>query len=214
MAGRIKFVTLWLCLACVIVFVLQFSFQGFTEMFMLTPNALSMPWQFLTAVFLHGSIIHLIYNLFALFLFGLILESVIGSRKFLLLFLAAGIIANIASFPLYPSSLGASGAIMAIMGCLAILRPMMTIWAFNLPMPMFIAAIIWAAGSFLGIFGFGDQGIGYLAHLSGIFLGVLYGLFLRLGKKHSKENNSVIFQRRIVIPEDSMRRWEDHYMKR
>jgi membrane associated rhomboid family serine protease len=198
------FFCLWLSLICVIVFVLQNIIPGFTEMFYLTNNSLASPWTFLTAVFLHGSIAHLFYNLFALILFGIMLESIIGSKRFLWLFLVSGFLANLASFWFYPSSLGASGAIMAIIGCLAVLRPLMTIWAFSLPMPMFVAAIIWIGGSVMGIFGFGDQSTGYLAHLGGIAVGLVYGFYLRL--RYPQKKN---LEQKIVLDENSIRSWED-----
>jgi hypothetical protein len=155
-------------------------------------------------------VIHLAYNLFALFIFGLILERTIGSRKFLLLFLISGIIANVFTFYFYPNSLGASGAIMAVIGCLAVLRPMMAVFSFGVILPMFAVAIVWIIGSFLGIFGFGDQGVGYIAHLSGLFIGVLYGFFLRL---KNKDNNFSVYSsdKKVVIPEDTMRGWEKVY---
>jgi membrane associated rhomboid family serine protease len=185
---------------------------GFTQIFFLSENAISMPWQFFTAVFLHGSLIHLIFNLFALLLFGFILEGLIGSKRFLILFIVMGVLANFVSFFWFPNALGASGAIMGVMGCLAILRPTMTVWAFNLPMPMIIAAALWAGAGFLGIFGFGEAGVGHLAHLVGLFLGVFYGLFLRLNKRPNKNPNSFIFESKVVIPEDSMRAWENRYL--
>ena len=199
------FFCLWLALICIIVFVIQQIMPGFTDAFLLTSDSLTSPWRFLTAVFLHGSVAHLFYNLFALVLFGIMLESIIGSRKFLWLFLISGILANIISFYFYPSSLGASGAIMAIIGCLAVLRPMMTIWAFNLPMPMFVAAILWTLGSIMGIFGFGDQSTGHIAHLGGIVVGLLYGFYLRVRypQKKNVENH-------IEIDESSIRSWEDN----
>jgi len=204
--------TLWFSGICIIVFLIQIVIPGFTESFMLTENAFIMPWQFLTAVFLHGSITHLLFNLFALFLFGLILEGIIGSKKFFWLFMISGIFANLISFFWYPNSLGASGAIYAVMGCLAVLRPGMTVWAFNLPMPMFIAAILWMLGSIMGIFGLGDQGIGYLAHLSGLFLGIFYGLYLRL--RYNKTRKVIVSGHKIVISEDVARNWENDYMSK
>ncbi len=206
--ARNKYLTLWISLILVIIFVIQQIVPGFTETFLLTSDSLDSPWRFLTAVFLHGSIVHLFYNLFALVLFGIMLESLIGSKKFLWLFLISGILANVASFWFYPSSLGASGAIMAVIGCLAILRPLMTVWAFNLPMPMFIAAIIWVGGSVMGIFGFGDQSTGYIAHLAGIVIGLLYGFYLRLKFPSSEKK-----EQKIIIDEDSMRRWEDWHLR-
>jgi membrane associated rhomboid family serine protease len=213
MENNMKFVSLWLSLLCVLVFLLQIFLPGFTETFYLSENALTRPWQFVTAIFLHGSVVHLLYNLFALFLFGLILERLIGSKRLFWLFLLSGIFANIISFYWFPNALGASGAIMAIIGTLAIVRPMMAMFAFGMILPMFFVAIIWVIGSILGIFGFGDQGTGHLAHLSGIFIGILYGLFLRLRYKERKES-SLMYQKKIILPESYMRSWEDAYMKR
>jgi len=210
---KFRFYSLWLCLLCVVVFLLQVWIPAFTQTFILSQNALIKPWQFLSAIFLHGSLTHLLYNIFALFIFGLILERTIGSRKFILLFLISGILANVCTFYFYPNSLGASGAIMALIGCLAILRPMMAVFAFGIILPMFAVAIVWIIGSFLGIFGFGDQNVGYIAHLSGLFIGVLYGFFLRL---RYKQNNSPVYStsRRIIIPEDAMRSWENIYLRK
>ncbi|MDP1729314.1 MAG: rhomboid family intramembrane serine protease [archaeon] len=208
-----KYVSLWLCTICVIVFLIQLLIPEFTGIFMLTPEAPVKIWQFLTAVFLHGGIVHLLYNLFALFLFGLILEGFIGSKKFLGLFLISGILANIISFLFYPNinALGASGAIMAIIGTLAVLRPGMTVWAYNVPMPMFVAAIFWVGAGIFGILGLGDQSVGHLAHLSGIFIGVIYGSYLRLRYPFRKVGFSS--SHKIVLQEDAIRRWEDYNLK-
>lgn len=206
-----KFYSLWLSLIIILVFILQIFIQGFTDLFMLSENALYMPWQFITAIFLHGSLLHLVYNLFALIIFGLILEKLIGSNKFLMLFFISGILANIISFWFYPNALGASGAIMAIIGTLSIIRPLMAVWAFGMILPMFLVALLWIIGSVLGIFGFGDQGTGHLVHLIGLFFGVLYGFYLKLRARKVKE---IIYQRKIIIPEGYMRNWENYYLKR
>src|SRR3989344_8772218 len=110
-----RFAALWLSSIIVAVYALQQLFT--TEPFLLV-NSLkwSEPWRLLTAVFAHGSAAHLLSNIFALSLFGLILEGRIGAKRVLWLFLASGIFLNMAS-P-YESSLGASGAIFAIMGAL------------------------------------------------------------------------------------------------
>ena len=201
-------ITFWLAGICIIIFILQNIIPGLTDNFMLTSSALTSPWQFLTAIFLHGSITHLFYNLFALILFGFILERIIGSKKFLFLFLVSGILANIISFSFYPSSLGASGAIMAIIGTLAILRPTMIVWTFNLPMPMAIAAIIWIAGSIMGVFGFGDQSVGYIAHLTGLTIGILYGIFLRIRYPQKK-----IIKENPLLSEDYIHIWENNNLR-
>jgi len=98
--------------------------------------------------------------------------------------LFSGIIANIVSVNFHESSLGASGAIMGIIGCLTIIKPLMMVWAFGLIMPMFIAAALWITGDVLGSLGaFGETSIGNIAHLSGIAVGLVLGIFLRIFRK-------------------------------
>ena len=182
--NRFRFYALKLCGWIFVVFLLQLFVNGFTELFLLDSSSFTQIWRFFTAIFLHGGIAHLLYNVFALALFGSILEKFIGGKKFLLVFFLSGIFANIIAINFYDSSLGASGAIYGILGALTILRPLMVVWAFGLPMPMFIAAILWIAGAVLGIFM--PSNIGHVAHLSGIFIGFLFGIILRVARKRRR----------------------------
>jgi len=207
---KIKFYTLWLALICIIVFILQNIIPNLTDSLLLNQQSFSQPYRFITAIFLHGSLIHIVSNLFALILFGLILEKLIGSKRFLLVFFSSGIIANIISSFFYPASLGASGAIMGIIGTLTIIRPLMAVWAFSLPMPMFLAAIIWAIGDILGIFY--PQGTGNIAHLSGLAIGLILGIYFRV--KHKKKQTLRADYSRISIPESYMQDWENTWMRR
>ena len=208
---KFRFYFLWLSLVCIGVFILQNlpGIPGFTEMFVLNSKALSGEvWRFVSAIFLHSSITHLIYNLFALLLFGGLLEKLIGSKRFLVLFFLSGIIANLVSVWFYPSSLGVSGAVYGILGALAVLKPMMMVWAFGLILPMFLAAILWIIGGVIGMFI--PSNTGHIAHLSGIGVGIILGLILlfRKGKKKlSKKEN------KVVIPDYYMAGWEKRYMK-
>jgi len=187
------------------VFVMQIFIPGFTELFILNQRVFDGEiWRYLTAVFLHGGIVHLFYNLFALLLFGFVLERTIGSNRFLIVFLSSGIFANVIAVNFYDSSLGASGAIYGILGMIAVLRPFMIVWAFGLLMPMFLAAILWAIGDILGAFGFGAQNVGNMAHLSGIGVGALIGILFKDKKRIKKD--------RIRIPENFVKEWERRYM--
>lgn len=207
MAEKLKFYSLWFILINVIVFSIQSMMPGFTEWGVLNASALSGElWRFVTSIFLHGSITHLLFNMFALFFFGLAAEKLIGSKRFLLLYFGSGIIANIISVNFYPSSLGASGAIMGLIGIVTMIKPFMMVWAFGLILPMFLAAILWVIGDVLGALGaFGKSGIGNIAHLSGIGIGLLAGLFLR----NWKNNKKAI----VKISEGHMKLWEDKNMR-
>lgn len=201
---KFNYWALKISLICTIVFLFQLI-PGFTDLFVLNKSAFAEPWRFLTAIFLHGGIGHLIYNLFALALFGSILESAIGSRKFLFVFFISGIFANIFAVNFYDSSLGASGAIFGVFGALMILRPGMIVWAFGIPMPMALAGLLWISGDIFGVFA--PDNVGHLAHLAGVAAGLVFGAFLRENKKN------IYQEQRIVFDENSVQRWEDNYLK-
>ncbi len=162
-----------MCFWIFVIFLVQFFFKGFTELFLLDTDALLQFWRFFTAIFLHGSFVHLLYNVFALALFGSILEKFVGSRKFMIVFLTTGILANIVSVNFYDASLGASGAIFGVIGALVVIRPWMVVWAFGLPMPLILAGILWAVGDAIGVFM--PSNVANLAHLSGMFFGLILG---------------------------------------
>ena len=73
-------------------------------------------WRLITPAFLHGSLLHLASNLYALYVLGLQLEGIYGHRRFLLLFFIAAFGGNVLSFVLTPAaSLGASTAIFGLL---------------------------------------------------------------------------------------------------
>jgi len=201
-----KFYSIWIALICIIIFVFQTTINEFTDSLVLNSQSFFQPWRFVTSIFLHGDLSHLVLNLFALLLFGLILEKVIGSNNFLIVYFVSGFIANIVAVNFYASSLGASGAIYGIMGCLAVLRPKMTVFIYNLPMPMFLAAIIWVL---IGIFGlFIPSNTGHIAHLSGIAIGFLIGVYYFKNFREQKQ-----FKIKVNLPEEHMQKWEEVYLR-
>lgn len=209
---KFRFYALKLCAFMLLVFILQNFFGSFSEFFILNKTAWSEPWRFLTAFFLHGSLVHLLFNCFALALFGSVLEKILGGNKFLLVFFTTGILANLISVNFYDSSLGASGAIFGVIGALIFIRPTMLVWTFGLPMPLFVAGIIWAAADILGAYGFfvGNpiDNTGNIAHLSGMLFGFIFGAFYR---KHFKRKNKISAD--VSIDEREIRKWEEFYMK-
>jgi rhomboid family protein len=165
--------------------VAAFLFQQVTDLWVylaLVPGfALRYPWMFVTSIFLHASFSHLFFNMLALFFFGIYLEPMIGRRRFVALFFAAGIIGNAgymftAPTP-YTPAIGASGAIYGVVGALAALTPFAIVFVGLIPMPMILAAAGWALLAFLGLFEPSTIAVG--AHLAGMGVGAAYGVYLR-----------------------------------
>ncbi len=207
---KFKFYAIKLCFILSIVFVVQTLIPKFTEVFILNELAIVELWRFVSSIFLHASLAHLIYNMFALALFGSILESLVGGRKFLIVFFLTGILANIVSVNFYSSSLGASGAIFGIIGALIIVRPLLVVWAFGMPMPIFLAGILWGAGDLIGAYGFltGNpiDNTGNIAHLSGMFFGFIFGLLYR-------RKSLIMRNAKTLIDESEIRIWENRHFR-
>lgn len=185
--------SLYLLLTIGVIFVLQMMSGGVTELFVFAPTlALTEPWRFLTSIFLHGSMMHLFFNAYALFLFGSILERQIRSKDYLIIFFASGLLGSFLYYSTYLlgiippiPALGASGAIYGILGAVAVLLPNMRIFVWFIPMRMREAAILWLVIEFLGTFNV-SSGIASAAHLGGLLFGLAYAWYLKNKAKETQ----------------------------
>ncbi|NQV91526.1 rhomboid family intramembrane serine protease [Candidatus Woesearchaeota archaeon] len=169
-------------------FALQFFIGNFTDIFVLNPKLfLSEPWRLISSMFLHGSVSHILFNMYALFMFGPLVQQVIGPKKFLQTYFATGLIAAIAHIIFSNSlALGASGAIFGLMGVLIILTPDLKVYMMLIPVPIKMKyavpgmlVLIWIISAGVGL------SIGNIAHLGGMISGLLIGLYLKKVKKVS-----------------------------
>lgn len=173
---------------CIAVFFGQMTFD--LADFMFVPNLVySSPWTLVTSVFMHADFAHLFFNMFALFIFGIQLESTVGRKSFLFLFFLSGIVGNFgymitAANPNIPG-LGASGAVFGIIGALAVIRPLAMVYIGYAPMPIILAAFLWGITEFLGLFV--PSGIARGAHLGGLFLGIVYGIAFRIATREKAQ---------------------------
>jgi uncharacterized protein len=197
---------LWMCVIIFIIFLIQKLIPGFTDLFILDSNLVTTRiWTLVTAIFLHSGLLHLLYNLFALALFGSILEHLIGTKRFLILFFVSGLAASLISLPFYDRVLGASGAIYGILGMLGMLRPRLVVWIYSLPMPMIIALVVWVTGDIIGIYA--PSGTANIAHLGGLGIGLIAGIFYRKQFRESKPKE----KEDVFIDEKKVKRWEDSF---
>ncbi len=152
------------------------------------------PWQIVTYMFLHGGFLHLFFNMLALWMFGLELEHLWGSRRFLIYYLLCGIggaVTNLLVAPLIGQeapTVGASGAVFGVLLAFGMLFPDRPIYLyFLLPVrAKYFVAFYIAWELFLGVTQTSD-GVAHFAHLGGAAVGFAYLVrelhLLRPGRK-------------------------------
>ena len=140
------------------------------------------PWTIFTYMFIHASIIHIIFNMLTFYFFGTFAMALIGETAFLITYFVGGIVGGLFFFLLaYPLgyqgaiAVGASGAIYALGGLLMVLRPNTRVYTFPIPvpMPLWIAILVgFVLVSFV-------PGVAWQAHLGGIVYGAAIGYYYR-----------------------------------
>jgi hypothetical protein len=200
--------SLFFVTVAVMVFLIEIVFPESISYFALSRSSLlQRPWTIVTHIFTHGDVQHLLYNMFGLALFGFILERIIGSKKFLLVFFSSGITSGLVGLFFYHSLIGASGTVYGIMGFLGIIRPKMVVWTLGVPMPMVAALFVWGAFNFAGLFTGGQ--IAYVGHLGGLAVGVLMGLHFR-----SRYRLPPAPEVEDFLSDEEFEEWERRYMRK
>ena len=149
-------------------------------------------WQLITYQFMHANFTHLLYNMFGLWMFGMEVEHVWGSRRFLGFYLVCGVAAGISQLILAPllepasvislsgagiPTVGASGAVYAVLVAFGMMFPDRYIYLYFL-LPVKAKYFIFGLIA-LGVLSIGDQGtIANLAHLGGAAAGYVYVLYV------------------------------------
>jgi rhomboid protease GluP len=126
-------------------------------------------WRLLASTFIHIGVIHLLFNLYALWALGPLTEESLGHRRFFMVYILSGLGGSIASF-LFSSALsaGASGAIFGLLGALlyySYKRP--ALWKSGLGMNLVVVILVNFG------FGFVQPGIDNFAHLGGFITGTI-----------------------------------------
>lgn len=140
-------------------------------------------WQFVTYLFLHGGWFHIIFNMFALWMFGSDLESKWGGQKFLFYYFLTGVGAGIIDVtlntlfrPNMPSvTIGCSGAVYGLLLAYGMLFPERLIYLYMIiPIKAKWFVAIMGAIEFVSSFGDPGSGISHFAHLGGMLFGYIY----------------------------------------
>jgi len=177
-----------------LVFLYQLSLgrqlPGFVETWGIVPDTVNQNlYSLFTTMFLHGGWLHILSNMLFLWVFGRNLEDRIGSRNFVLLYIACGLAASIIHVIANPYSriptIGASGAIAGIMGAYLIKFPktdidalfwLIFVWRMSIPAPYFL--IYWFGIQFFsGVGSIGEVdytggGVAWFAHIGGFLAGM------------------------------------------
>jgi membrane associated rhomboid family serine protease len=178
-------------------------------------------WMYLTSMFVHAGILHLLGNMIYLFLFGACVEDILGRARFLGFYLASGIVSELTFIAFTPAHFmshvpmgGASGAIMGCLGMYLLLRADADIdfkyWYFFLfwggagsgefAIPAWMAISFWFLKDlFWAVLGFvykeGGGGVAFGAHVGGFVAGLAFiGLYKLFGQRRelAEEKSTLI----------------------
>ena len=164
----------------------------------------------LTSIFMHGGWMHLIGNMMYLIIFADNVEDVLGTKKFILFYLLAGIFASMSQAFLNFNSeipmIGASGAIAGVLGSYLYYFPRAKILVlvpffifFTIRVPASILLIFWFIFQFLNLSNV-ESSVAWMAHIGGFVFGYIFSVIN--GKKPVRKKGDSIFLERKKGPWD------------
>jgi len=167
-----------LLIANVLAFFVQVTLPALADWFVFIPSlVLYRPWSIVTYMFLHGGLMHIGFNMLALFFFGPRSETRIGSRRFAILYFISGLSGAALSFVFAPNAaiIGASAGVFGVMMAFAYFWPNepIHIWGV-IPVPARMLVILTTLLAFWSGFGGVGDGTAHFAHLGGYAGAYLY----------------------------------------
>jgi len=144
---------------------------------------LQQPWTIVTSLFIHAGLWHIIANMLTLYFFGTYLSRLVGNNKFLTVYFCGGILGSILFILLAPPfsiAVGASGAVFALGGALAVMRPKLRVFVFPIPVPLPLWSAVIGGFLILSLIPF----IAWQAHLGGLVFGLIAGYFFRKRERY------------------------------
>lgn len=201
------YITVSIISACIAIFAGQLIWITDPDTFV--NNYGFFPWQFahigaITHMFLHGGVIHLLGNMWFLWIFGKNIEYRFGKKGFPIFYLAAGFFAallqSVFSINSSDPMVGASGAISGVMGAYLILYPKAKLKIFwlgqILRLPAYLCLVVWFSFQLYYAFLFkninfvdiGFVGVAWFAHIGGF----VFGMLIAVIKRTTPQNSTVI----------------------
>ena len=152
----------------------------------------SMPWTMITSLFVHASFLHILFNMFSLFIFGRILEPAIGRWRFLALYLLSGLGGSVAVLLLDPLGgvLGASGAVFGVFGAIFVIQRGL---GGNSNQLLVLIVINLAIGFLPG------SNVSWQAHLGGLVVGALVAFALMRTRGPRFKNRQILLLLSILV---------------
>ena len=203
---KTSIVTIFLIISNIAIFLYPFfsdkiEFISFIKQFALIPveikngNLSDSNWinphlTFVTSMFMHASISHILFNMLFLWIFGNNIEDVMTPFRFIIFYLLTGVIGSLAFYFTHMGSqvscVGASGAVSGILGAYLFLFPKARVhtivFIFPMRLPAYIFLIVWFLGQLSGLLD-GQGNVAWIAHVAGFLSGiVLYKFFIKRDK--------------------------------
>ena len=224
-SGTVPVVTVLIIIANIAVFLKEMSLAGTPEFDVFIQNNALIPavtarmfaqrsaslWTimrpFFTSMFLHGGVLHLIGNMWYLWLFGDNVEDRLGHMRFLLFYLACGVLGGMAHVAagsgITMPTIGASGAVAGVLGAYFLCFPrtrvltLVPIFVFMtfVELPAFILLFFWFALQLLsgvGSIGAAQPGVAWWAHIGGFAAGALL-IFILPRHRGAKQRKYVVW---------------------
>ena len=189
-------VTYVLIALCVLVFVAELALgNGFVnQLVYYAPFTLVEPWRIVTHMFAHSTALpfmHLLFNMLSLFLFGRVLEQLLGRARFLALYALSGLGGAVAVMLLSPDRpvLGASGAIFGLLAAFFVIQRRLGL---SNPTLLVIIALNLGAGFIL-------PGISWQAHVGGLVVGAAVALVYMRTRRIAQKRLQVLLTIAVAI---------------
>lgn len=187
-SSGVPVVTYSIMALCVLVWLAQVFVGDLVTAYLLyyPPITAAEPWRMLTVAFVHStaSPFHLLFNMYALWLFGRILEQLLGRWRFLALYLISGLGGSVAVLLLAPTSfvVGASGAVFGLFSAFFVIQRRLGASSMQLIVVIGINLVI----------GFVVPGISWQGHVGGLIAGALVALVYMATRRVSQRNTQIL----------------------